>query len=602
MYQKIYFFSLFVILIFAFTCSEDPTSSKNNPNEPIPDTNPPSVAIIAPVDGAMVSDTVNIVAQASDNVGITKLEIVIDSNLYETLISSPWQCEWDVTSYTDGSTRRLNAVAYDSAGNKTTSDTVTVEISNSQSLVDTIPPAAITDLIVSEEMANSLTLSWTSPGDDESTGTAQNYELKYSTSMITEQNYSQANNYYGLPSPQPSGQNQTHTVSGLMAAETYYFAIKTRDEVQNISGLSNIAIGTTKAGMFTSPIAYPLVSGSYPSAESIVSADFDGDGDYDIAAAANVGMSVVLSDGTGAFGEPVSYNLGTSTRDIVSGDFDSDGDNDLAVAFAFSSEVGVTIMLNPGNGNFQEASTYSLTSMSREICTADLNADGHLDLAIAHDNFSGGVLDTGADVLLGNGDGTFQPAVNYGVGGSPRSVSAGDFDGDNDNDLVVSCYNAEMVWVLWNTGNGIFQKAVNVLEGRFGDHSNAVLAADFNADGYYDIAATNDYPDYVNILLGNDDGTFEFKGSTRVGNSPRALAMADFDGDGITDLVTQNNSDPTVSVILGNGDGSFQNSLYFHVETALWDICTGDYDLDGDFDLAVLRDYRIFILLNTTIN
>jgi hypothetical protein len=387
-----------------------------------------------------------------------------------------------------------------------------------------------------------------------------------------------------------------------MAAETYYFAIKTRDEEQNISGLSNIAVGTTKMGLLTSPIAYPVVGGNYPSAKSIVSADFDGDGDYDIAAAANAGVSVVFSDGTGAFGVPDYYNLGVNPEQIAYGDFDNDGDNDLVVAYTSSGSVGITIFMNPGNGGFQEAYTYTTTSLPRDICVADLNGDGYLDLAIAHDNFVGGVLPTGADVLLGVGNGTFHSVINYPVEGKPWSISAGDFDGDNDNDLVVTCYDSKMVWVLWNHGTGTFQSALNVLEGSIGDHSTDVVAADFNADGLSDIAATNDYGSHVNILLGANNGIFEFKGNYSVGSGPRALTIADFDGDGIEDLATANNSGNNASVLLGNGDGSFQNSQSFHIENALWDISSGDYDLDGDFDLAVLRGYRIFVLLNTTIN
>lgn len=590
---------LLLAIILSLSCTDDkPTETDTGAGA---DTSPPSVAIVAPLAGSAVSDTVNIVAQVSDNVGVTKLEVVIDSTLYTTLISSPWQCEWDVTAYLHGSTRTLYVVAYDAAGNTATSAIITVTIGNP--LIDSIPPIAITDLIVSDSASNTLTLSWTAPGNDGSTGTATNYDIRYSSSEITEQNFLQATPCTGVPSPKVAGSTESFVVTGLLSNETYYFAIKSGDATPNISDLSNIVIGITKGDLFTGLTSYLVYAGSYPTARSIVSADFDGDGYPDIAAAANSGVSVLFNNGAGVFGAPAYYDLGVNTREIISGDFDGDGVLDLAVAWGNGISESIGIMLNSGGGSFQGPLTYALTSLPREICTADLNGNGILDLAIAHDNYVGGVLETGVDVLLGNGNGTFQQKINYVVEGSPWSVSAGDFDGDDVNDLVVSCYNFKMVWVLLNNGNGTFQNAVNVLQDEGGNHSTAVIAADFNADGFDDIAATNDYPDYVTVLLGNDDGTFDIRGNYRVGNLPADIAMADFDGDGIADLATPGNNDGNASVILGNGDGSFQSSLYFPVAPVLWEINTADYDQDGDFDLALLQlaGSRVYILFNSTI-
>ncbi|UCD64234.1 MAG: fibronectin type III domain-containing protein [Candidatus Zixiibacteriota bacterium] len=93
---------------------------------------------------------------------------------------------------------------------------------------------------------NSVTLSWTAPGDDGGVGTATVYDVRYSTSYITDANWDQATQVAGEPAPQPAGSAETLTVTGLDPSTTYYFAVKTADEVPNWSPLSNVATITTE--------------------------------------------------------------------------------------------------------------------------------------------------------------------------------------------------------------------------------------------------------------------------------------------------------------------------------------------------------------------
>jgi hypothetical protein len=110
---------------------------------------------------------------------------------------------------------------------------------------DVIPPANIMDLATSNPTGNSIRLSWTAPGDDSSSGIASQYDIRYSTSPITNANWASATQVSGEPAPLPAGTQQTFTVTGLQNQQTYYFAIKTADEVPNWSGLSNVPSGTT---------------------------------------------------------------------------------------------------------------------------------------------------------------------------------------------------------------------------------------------------------------------------------------------------------------------------------------------------------------------
>lgn len=106
---------------------------------------------------------------------------------------------------------------------------------------DTTPPGDITNLAASGATISSINLAWTAPGDDGTTGTASGYDIRYSTTAITSGNWGAATQVSGEPTPLVSGTNQSMTVSGLASATTYYFAMKTADEVPNTSGLSNVA-------------------------------------------------------------------------------------------------------------------------------------------------------------------------------------------------------------------------------------------------------------------------------------------------------------------------------------------------------------------------
>jgi len=118
-------------------------------------------------------------------------------------------------------------------------------IAHSSTAPETIPPSNIVSLAVSNPTGTSLRLTWNAPGDDSTSGTASQYDIRYSTSPITDANWASATQASGEPSPTVAGSQQTFTVTGLQSNRVYYFAMKTADEVPNWSGLSNIPSGTT---------------------------------------------------------------------------------------------------------------------------------------------------------------------------------------------------------------------------------------------------------------------------------------------------------------------------------------------------------------------
>jgi hypothetical protein len=119
---------------------------------------------------------------------------------------------------------------------------------------DATAPAAIADLTVTAATGTSITVRWTAPGDDGTTGTATSYDVRYSTSTITSANWASATPTTGEPVPTAAGTQQTFTITGLTGSRTYFIAMKATDDASNISGLSNVPSGTTSDTVAPAPV------------------------------------------------------------------------------------------------------------------------------------------------------------------------------------------------------------------------------------------------------------------------------------------------------------------------------------------------------------
>jgi polygalacturonase/phosphodiesterase/alkaline phosphatase D-like protein len=211
---------------------------------------------------------------------------------------------------------------------------------------DTTAPAAISDLSAGSATTDSLTLNWTAPGDDGSTGTASSYDIRYSTSSIDETNWSSATQVSGEPAPQAAGSAESVTVSGLSSDTTYYFAIKTSDEAGNVSAISNSPSGTTLAEVdTTAPAAITDLATSNATSSSIdLSWTATGDdGSTGTASSYDVRYSTSPIDGTNfdsasqATGEPTPAASGSSESFTVTG---LSADTTYYFAIKVSDEAG----------------------------------------------------------------------------------------------------------------------------------------------------------------------------------------------------------------------------------------------------------------------
>ncbi len=202
------------------------------------------------------------------------------------------------------------------------------------------------------------------------------------------------------------------------------------------------------------------------------------------------------------------------------------------------------------------------------VAAADLNGDGKLDVAVANTGDlnlrAGGPLGgatgqqstSGAvSVLLGRGDGTFDPAVDYKAGTSPSSIALGDIDGDGKLDIVVG-NGTNGVNVLLGHGDGTFATAV---PHKSGWQADRIALSDLDGDGRLDIVASSPNGPSVETLHNLGGNTFESFGAYMAGGSVQQLVLTDLNGDGKPDLAV---AQPSASSGAGgsNGFGGFDSA------------------------------------------
>jgi len=250
--------------------------------------------------------------------------------------------------------------------------------------------------------------------------------------------------------------------------------------------------------------------------------DFNNDGVNDIAVGSwtDDTVTVFLGKGDGTFSEPPRrFKASIQSACVAVGRFGPDRNLDLAVANNRQSEIA--ILSGAGDGTFSEARYFATMPNPQDkhqgfwwgpydILVADFNEDGHDDLAVT--NFS----DHNVGILLGKGDGTFEPPKNFDTDEGPFSLAVGDFNADGKADLVTA-NNSQRVSVLLGNGDGTFRKKQS-FETR--GSSTSIVVGDFNGDGKQDLAIASRDRDFIGVLLNSMGVTPTFTRLYVIGNSP----------------------------------------------------------------------------------
>jgi hypothetical protein len=282
-----------------------------------------------------------------------------------------------------------------------------------------------------------------------------------------------------------------------------------------------------------------------------------------------------------AFQPAVAYDAGSQPFGVVTDDLRGNGNLDLVVADD-GPPSGSSVLLGNGAGAFASPSTLSNPmglNQNADVATGDFNNDGEDDVV--------SVGNGGAAVYLGNGAGGFGPGMLFGAG-NPNSVSVGFFNADSNLDIAVGQASGSSANVLFGDGAGSFSAGPTLPVGTGSTH---VATDDFNDDGHDDVAAASSASNQLFIFLGDGAGGFTAPaGPFATGDTPADLATGDIDVDGNEDVVTSNYFGDNVSVLLGMGNGAMHPRHDFPAATSPASVVIDDFDSDGHPDLAVSQN------------
>jgi ankyrin repeat protein len=290
------------------------------------------------------------------------------------------------------------------------------------------------------------------------------------------------------------------------------------------------------------------------------------------------------------FASAVNYPVGDYPTSVFCADLNGDGHLDIAVANAQSDSV--SILINNGDGTFQSKVDYEAGDGARSVFCSDLDGDSAIDLAVANEGSHN------ISILKNNGDGTFQTKVDYSTGAGPQSVFCADLDRDGDLDLAVphTDHSTDSISILMNNGNGTFQPR---FEYAAGNYPVSVFCADLDGDTALDLAVANCWSNNVSILKNNGDGTFYLDSNYQTGSASWSVFCADLDGDGDLDLAVENWGSSNVSILKNNGYGTFESKVDYATASQPRSVYCADLDKDSDLDLVVVTEAnKVSILKN----
>lgn len=330
-----------------------------------------------------------------------------------------------------------------------------------------------------------------------------------------------------------------------------------------------------------------FVSSSFPIANGVPGqnfvagriglADFNGDGNVDIASSGTSRFGVLLGDGTGSF--RMTANLPNVPQGLAIADFNLDGKPDL---------VNPGLRLGDGAGSFVSG-TYSIPGypFPLSVASGDLNLDGKPDFLLGSESHT-------VSLLLGDGAGGFM-RTSMTDWGDIRCPLIRDVNRDGKPDLILPYYNSATLNISLGDGSGVFPKPTQIATDRI-LRGVDVAAADFDSNGDLDLVLTTTSGSV--ILLGDGKGGFTQSASLSLGAMEAGVAAGDLNADGKPDVVITDQSTNTVSVFFNDGTGLRYRDMGLPAAAKIKGVAIGDLDRDGRPDIAASADGGVLVFLN----
>ncbi|HYE94802.1 MAG TPA: T9SS type A sorting domain-containing protein [Rubricoccaceae bacterium] len=336
---------------------------------------------------------------------------------------------------------------------------------------------------------------------------------------------------------------------------------------------------------------YALSHGSW----DVVARDFDGDGDLDLASSntnlnyQGATVAFLRNNGDGTFQAPQTFAAGAPSTGITAGDFDGDGDQDVALANygSFGQGTTVSVLLNSGGGAFAAPVSYPVGAGPNDIEAGDLDEDGDVDLATAHESTGGFV-----SVLRNNGSGTFGAATVYQnlfSGTGPPEMALANPDGDGDLDLVLVGYfdqnvNEARLVLLRNNGNGALTPELVSYGHLYEDVGRGIAVANLDGDSRDDVVVTQYFESGHYVFRDNDAGSLLPAQRYAGVPNPIGIDAADLDGDGDDDVLMTSRIERLLTAHENVGNGAFPERPIYGRGVTHNVLELGDVDGDGDLD------------------
>ncbi|HEV3307538.1 MAG TPA: FG-GAP-like repeat-containing protein [Candidatus Sulfotelmatobacter sp.] len=292
------------------------------------------------------------------------------------------------------------------------------------------------------------------------------------------------------------------------------------------------------------PAVYYSVGGN-ETANAIFVVDLRGIGTLDLVVtnSLNHEIEVLLGNGDGTFGVPAPFNTVANPFYIAAGDFTNNGHPGV-VALTYGTSKCDCLVVLPGNGDGTLGSpifTYGVGGTTA-LVAGRFTASANLDVAVS--------LETGLNIYLGQGNGTFQLGNSYPISSAPGAITAASFRKNNILDLALTLPFAGGIAIYLGNGDGTFTEG-EIVPGGFAD---PVIAGDINGDGYPDLLALTGYPNtYLTTYLGNGDGTFQAGISYPLSGGPSNIGVGDFNGDHKQDVAVADYSGNAMVTMLNTG-------------------------------------------------